>query len=134
MFFCILVMCVVFIVIVFLLFFFFVKQKPAYEMRIRYWSSDVCSSDLDEGHLLAPHHAGSARDAETRRIGVATLTDLCARGRKRGIAPVIATQRLAKLNSSVVSELQNFLVGLNVFDRDIEIGRASCREGVCQYV
>lgn len=74
---------------------------------------------IDEGHLLAPHHAGSARDAETRRLGVATLTDLCARGRKRGIAPIIATQRLAKLSSSVVSELQNFLVGLNVFDRDI---------------
>src|SRR3546814_4280883 len=27
-------------------FFFFFKQKTAYEMRIRYWSSDVCSSDL----------------------------------------------------------------------------------------
>src|SRR3546814_18997396 len=26
--------------------FFFVKQKTAYEMRISYWSSDVCSSDL----------------------------------------------------------------------------------------
>src|SRR3546814_7599341 len=26
--------------------FFFVKQKTAYEMRIRDWSSDVCSSDL----------------------------------------------------------------------------------------
>lgn len=74
---------------------------------------------IDEAHLLAPHHAGSARDAETRRLGVATLTDLCARGRKRGVAPIIATQRLAKLSSSVVSELQNFLIGLNVFDRDI---------------
>src|SRR3546814_13937180 len=29
----------------FVLFFFF-KQKTAYEMRIRDWSSDVCSSDL----------------------------------------------------------------------------------------
>src|SRR3546814_8813541 len=28
-------------------FFFFFKQKTAYEMRIRDWSSDVCSSDLD---------------------------------------------------------------------------------------
>ena len=74
---------------------------------------------IDEGHLLAPHQAGSAQDAETRRLGVATLTDLCARGRKRGIAPIIATQRLAKLSSSVVSELQNFLIGINVFDRDI---------------
>src|SRR3546814_10178090 len=26
---------------------FFFKQKRAYEMRIRYWSSDVCSSDLE---------------------------------------------------------------------------------------
>src|SRR3546814_1519741 len=27
---------------------FFVKQKTAYEMRISDWSSDVCSSDLDD--------------------------------------------------------------------------------------
>src|SRR3546814_2652598 len=27
--------------------FFFFKQKTAYEMRIREWSSDVCSSDLN---------------------------------------------------------------------------------------
>src|SRR3546814_8985102 len=32
----------------FLLFFF--KQKTAYDMRIRYWSSVVCSSDLFEPH------------------------------------------------------------------------------------
>src|SRR3546814_5125036 len=29
--------------------FFFFKQKTAYEMRIRDWSSDVCSSDLEDG-------------------------------------------------------------------------------------
>src|SRR3546814_4983778 len=29
-----------------MVFFFFFKQKTAYEMRISYWSSDVCSSDL----------------------------------------------------------------------------------------
>src|SRR3546814_2397139 len=27
--------------------FFFFKQKTAYDVRISYWSSDVCSSDLD---------------------------------------------------------------------------------------
>ncbi|MCE3544515.1 hypothetical protein LXJ56_30515, partial [Escherichia coli] len=37
----------------------------------------------------------------------------------RGLAPVIATQRLAKLSTSVISELQNVLIGINVFDRDI---------------
>src|SRR3546814_1278860 len=31
-----------------LFFFFFFKQKTAYEMRISDWSSDVCSSDLEE--------------------------------------------------------------------------------------
>src|SRR3546814_9168187 len=29
-------------------FVFFCKQKPAYEMRISDWSSDVCSSDLHD--------------------------------------------------------------------------------------
>ena len=75
---------------------------------------------IDEGHLLAPHLAGRAQDAETRRLGVATLTDLCSRGRKRGLATIVATQRLAKLSASVTSELLNFLVGLNVFDRDVK--------------
>jgi len=84
-----------------------------------HWGNTVLLA-IDEGHLLAPHLAGSARDAETRRTGVATLTDVCARGRKRGVAPVIATQRLAKLATSVTSELQNFLIGINVFDRDIQ--------------
>lgn len=83
-----------------------------------YWENSVLVA-IDEAHLLAPHLAGTARDAETRRLGVATLTDLCSRGRKRGVAPIIATQRLAKLATSVVSELQNFLIGINVFDRDI---------------
>src|SRR3546814_1193518 len=35
--------------------FFFFKQKTAYEMRISDWSSDVCSSDLDE---VAPSTSG----------------------------------------------------------------------------
>src|SRR3546814_8469320 len=39
--------------------FFFLKQKTAYDMRIRDWSSDVCSSDLQSGRLCAqpPHRA-----------------------------------------------------------------------------
>src|SRR3546814_8918021 len=34
--------------------FFFCKQKTAYEMRISDWSSDVCSSDLDEEPAVDP--------------------------------------------------------------------------------
>src|SRR3546814_10394942 len=39
----------------FILFFFFFKQKTAYEMRISDWSSDVCSSDLDEKSLVVTY-------------------------------------------------------------------------------
>src|SRR3546814_7178583 len=35
----------------FILVFFFFKQKTAYEMRISYWISDVCSSDLGHSPL-----------------------------------------------------------------------------------
>src|SRR3546814_10721823 len=34
--------------------FFFFKQKTAYEMRISDWSSDVCSSDLEEDEQRQP--------------------------------------------------------------------------------
>lgn len=82
------------------------------------WANTILVA-VDEAHLLAPHVAASSRDAETRRLGVAALTDLNSRGRKRGVAPVLATQRLAKLATSVASELQNVCIGLNIFDRDV---------------
>src|SRR3546814_4874057 len=44
-------------VLSFILFIFF-KQKTAYEMRISDWSSDVCSSDLDDRQrraFIEPH-------------------------------------------------------------------------------
>src|SRR3546814_8350646 len=36
--------------------FFFFKQKTAYELRISDWSSDVCSSDLDDPDLPRRAH------------------------------------------------------------------------------
>src|SRR3546814_7704561 len=43
---------------------FFFKQKTAYEMRISYWSSDVCSSDLHlGGDRLQPHGRRPQGDA-----------------------------------------------------------------------
>src|ERR1043165_10091489 len=38
------------LVILFVCFVFFFKQKTAYEIRPRDWSSDVCSSDLEVGY------------------------------------------------------------------------------------
>src|SRR3546814_5108961 len=48
------------------LFFFFFKQKTAYEMRIIYWSSDVCSSDLDHVELIASENYASPRVMEAQ--------------------------------------------------------------------
>src|SRR3546814_1609176 len=46
-------MCHVFVLFFMCSLFFFFKQKTAYEMRISDWSSDVCSSDLQQ-ILLRP--------------------------------------------------------------------------------
>ena len=51
----------------FFFFFFFFKQKTAYEIVVRDWSSDVCSSDLKQkpgGHAFNP----STLEAAGRRI------------------------------------------------------------------
>jgi uncharacterized protein len=45
------------------------------------------------------------------------------RGRKRGLAGVIATQRLAKLAKNVAAEAANFLMGRTFLD--IDMARAS---------
>src|SRR3546814_3082133 len=78
--------------------FYFFKQKTAYEMRIRDWSSDVCSSDLPDGIGQTPYgfevrirpagadqglaDPGGAAD----RTGKADLPKVLAgRGEKQGI-------------------------------------------------
>src|SRR3546814_3922418 len=85
-------------------FFFFFKQKTAYEMRISDWSSDVCSSDLDL--------VGNDADAEPFRLfdeGFELIR------RKHGARGVAGARHHGGLKAA-------------------EIGRASCRERVCQYV
>src|SRR3546814_2946263 len=85
-------------------YFFFFKQKTAYEMRISDWSSDVCSSDLRIEPRVA--HADQ-RNVEADEPGLEHLQHLRAQA----------------------SRLQPCAVGL-----EPQIGRASCRERVCQYV
>ena len=45
------------------MFFFFFKQKTAYEIVSRDWSSDVCSSDL-EAHWVSLAHVNSGESDE----------------------------------------------------------------------
>src|SRR3546814_3438407 len=106
--------------------FFFFKQKTAYEMRISDWSSDVCSSDL-----------------------VVLVLDGCGLGDAVGVVedqPEVAQPANARLRAHGgqahldARVAQRALLGLAglVVEVDLlvraEIGRASCRERVCQYV
>src|SRR3546814_10008832 len=86
--------------------FFFFKQKTAYEMRISDWSSDVCSSDLLDSIRSAASSMGSSLEELLAKTGL-------------------------------------FMHGSTVVDNTIltregaktgQIGRASCRARVCQYV
>src|SRR3546814_10764557 len=90
-----------------LLFFFFFKQKTAYEMRISDWSSDVCSSDL--------------------------LPQFADNGKALAEAGVVVGAAEAGTIDEVGDLLLALLVVLDLV-AGLEIGRASCRERVCQYV
>src|SRR3546814_8506325 len=89
--------------------FFFFKQKTAYEMRSSDWSSDVCSSDLA---------AVGQEDARHRMQGLA-------RPRQ-----VLGNHRVPE---EQLQQQRNVAHHLDI-DHGQQIGRASCRERVCQYV
>src|SRR3546814_3074853 len=88
--------------------FFFFKQKPAYEMRISDWSSDVCSSDL-----YAPDYVinaggiinvaleylgqGSREEVESRIRQIPDrLADIWAESRMSGTLAAAVADRMAQ--------------------------------------
>jgi len=73
---------------------------------------------VDEAQLFAPAGAGEVAE-DARRASLAAMTNLMCRGRKRGLAGVIATQRLAKLAKNVAAEASNFLMGRTFLDIDM---------------
>src|SRR3546814_14628479 len=104
------------------MYFFFFKQKTAYEMRISDWSSDVCSSDLDP------------RGARPRRRGEHGLR---AEPRRRERGPHRQPQHGAQhppLGPVQHGARPDVLPPRGAAALLPEIGRASCRERVCQYV
>src|SRR3546814_5313034 len=88
------------------MFVFFFKQKTAYEMRISDWSSDVCSSDLRCNQRL-----DHGQEKEHLRLSLPA-----------GWAPALLAAQIGPARP-----LRN--PGMAP-----EIGRASCRERVCQFV
>lgn len=74
---------------------------------------------VDEAQLFAPAGGGEVAE-EVRRASLSAMTNLMCRGRKRGLAGVIATQRLAKLAKNVAAEASNFLMGRTFLDIDMQ--------------
>ena len=73
---------------------------------------------VDEAQLFAPAGGGEVAE-EVRRASLSAMTNLMCRGRKRGLAGIIATQRLAKLAKNVAAEASNFLMGRTFLDIDM---------------
>src|SRR3546814_4491216 len=96
---------------------FFCKQKTAYEMRISDWSSDVCASDLE----------GDERGAVRRERG---RQEIGRRGFREVLPHSSTPSALATVKMSLSPRPQRLATMISSF----EIGRASCRERVCQYV
>src|SRR3546814_1160347 len=94
---------------------FFFKQKPAYEMRISDWSSDVCSSDLAatwarwrRGSPAGHDPAGAASAAPARTTAVQRQDE--SMGRQYKVAVVGATGAVGEVMLSVLAE-RGFPVG-----------------------
>src|SRR3546814_2297402 len=107
---------------VFLLFFFFFKQKTAYEMRISDWSSDVCSSDLWASTADDRTHPAHARKGAAR---------LKALGQPYFYYEETTGGHSGGVDNDQRAQLQALQY---VYLMQRQIGRASCRERVCQYV
>src|SRR3546814_4087151 len=103
--------------------FFFVKQKTAYEMRISDWSSDVCSSDLRGKTAVTASNQGSSDRLQTRHSRGSGKPGFSRRDRLRpcGNDSLRYCRSCKRIDNKELA-------------RAGEIGRASCRERVCQSV
>src|SRR3546814_11795480 len=123
--------------------FVFFKQKTAYEMRISDWSSDVCSSDLcsrrGSSACVSTRCPAAGAKVAARLAGSPMSTyALGSVFSPTSVAVVGASPRERSLGRLVLRQLREggFAgpVGLVNPNYREKIGRASCRERVCQYV
>src|SRR3546814_19809111 len=106
--------------------FFFFKQKTAYEMRISDWSSDVCSSDLAVGFV-------EDQRLDLRKIDGA-LANMVKQAARRGDDNLGALRQLLDLRRDADAAKDQDGAHMRQMLAVGEIGRAACRERVCQYV
>src|SRR3546814_1322780 len=97
---------------------FFFKQKTAYEMRISDWISDVCSSDL--------------RHRQCRNNGFHLFFSFGVTFRAVTDFFECSFRAFPALDLDPLALFEVFVMLEEMLNT--EIGRASCRERVCQYV
>src|SRR3546814_8246928 len=108
----------------YLFMFFFFKQKTSYEMRISDWSSDVCSSDLFRQFII--HWVREAKRQVQHCafcLRLVTNTDQLELALE---ALAYALDHVVYQRTSGTSHCASLLIA--------QIGRAACRERVCQSV
>src|SRR3546814_21066948 len=98
-------------------------------MRISDWSSDVCSSDLEAGAEVVASRAGaphSQQQMPEAQQGTQPMSEV----------EVVESSRpeLARAAQSGPAAIPRSVAKARVAAHDVQIGRASCRERVCQYV
>src|SRR3546814_4349789 len=96
----------------------FFKQKTAYERRISDWSSDVCSSDLQQfvGYAYAEGWVHYSEEM---------MWDA-------GLGDGSPEVHIGQLIEALLRDVRYLsAIGMHTGGK---IGRASCRERVCQYV
>ena len=71
-----------------------------------------CLIAFDETQIFAPQHDTA--------FSKKPMLDLAARARKRGMCPVVATQRISQLHKGLAAHMDNKLVGLTTLDNDVE--------------
>lgn len=88
------------------------------EAGVAFWTPMLLL--VDEAQSLVPRYDPGDVEAETRKRTIRALADVMTRGRKRGIAGVIATSRIAETSTPVIAKPTNIIVGRTIFDRDLE--------------
>ena len=67
---------------------------------------------VDEAHHFCPESSKSE--------SASAVIDLMTRGRKRGFAGILATQRISKLNKDAIAEANNYMIGRTGLDIDMK--------------